>query len=367
MSEQRVTHRIEPEPGPDDVATVLGRGVEVGIISADQARRLMLNVAAPAGDARIGQEGLRQPVLVEALGYVGGAVVVAGCLLIASQVWSDLTTVWRLVVLGLAACGLLAGGWAAPRNGVGERLRAVLFLAATVASAGFLGVLADEALDLAADDVALFTSAGTAAVAGGLWWRNRRMLQQIAMMASLAVLAGMVVDRLPAPTEASGLGVLGIGLVWAVLGWGGRLEPGRIALVLGSATAILGAMITAEADAGVWLTLAVIVLVLAWAVVVGDLLLLGVASVGALLNLPRAIGRWFPDSASAGLAVVTVGTALLVLAVVISRRGSRRDGGAGPRTTPVPAWAVGTPHRSLVAALAVASSVVLVVLVLSLR
>jgi hypothetical protein len=259
-------------------------------------------------------------VLVEALGYVGGAIALAGSLLVGTQVWSDLGTAWRLAVLGLACCGMVAGGRLAPGNAVGSRLRSVLLGGAVVVGAGFLGVLGTQALELAAEDVALLASGGTAALAAGLWLSHRRPLQQVAMMAATAVAAGVVIDRMTGSPQAGGLGVLVVGVAWAALGGSDRLRPARMARALGCATAILGAMITSEAAAGVWLTLAVVILVLAWAVRLGDLLLLAVAAAGTLLNLPQAIGRWFPGSALAGLVVVGVGAALVVLAVGISRR-----------------------------------------------
>jgi hypothetical protein len=330
--------------------------LQSGIITAEQADLMRTSVPAQQAPGALLPEQ-RSSLVIEAVGYLGGAILLAGCMLVASQIWDDLATATRVSVVGLASLLLVSVGFVVPAGTIGGRLRAVLWAAGTGAFAGFLGLLTAEALDLGDLDVRLYTSIGTAILAAGLFALRRTLVQQVVLMVATAVFAAMVVDRLPAPTEATGLGVFATGLVWAALAWGGLLRPARFGMVLGSAMAIFGAMLTGEADSGMVLTLVTIVAVLAWAVIVRDLGLLVVAAVGALGNVPPVIGRWFPDSTAAGFGVVAVGALLVLVAVGIARRGTV-GASAGPT------WAVGSPGRGAVASALVVTGVAAVVIVL---
>ena len=102
-----------PEPRGEErrFETQLAAWTAAGLISADQARRLR----EAERDARATRERARSSLVPEALGYLGGVVVVVGAALLADRFWSDLGTTWRLVVLGLAAVGLVTAGAFVPR------------------------------------------------------------------------------------------------------------------------------------------------------------------------------------------------------------------------------------------------------------
>jgi hypothetical protein len=201
-------------------------------------------------------------------------------------------------------------------------------------------VLAVDALDLHGGDTVLLVASGTAVQAFVPWFVSRSMLQQAAMMLAAAVTAGAAVDHLGVSSDVPGLGAWGVGLVWALLAWGDLLAHPRLAMALGSATAILGAMFTAGADAGTALTLATVALVVAAAMALRDLLLLCVGTVGLLVNVPATVTRWFPDSLAAVYGLLVVGLVLVLAAVWIARRrtpdavGGARPGRAGDRTLP---------------------------------
>jgi hypothetical protein len=76
---------------------------------------------------------------VEALGYLGGVIVVIAVTAIAAQGWADLATAWRLLVLGAAVAVPLGAGLAVPSRlgDAGTRLRAGLWMVSTVTCAGF--------------------------------------------------------------------------------------------------------------------------------------------------------------------------------------------------------------------------------------
>jgi hypothetical protein len=195
-----------------------------------------------------------------------------------------------------------------------------VWLGSTAATAGSLALVASDVLGLAERDQFLLVSAGTAAYAGSLWLGNRSVAQQAAMMAALAVTAAALLHRADASPDLPGVGVWAVSLTWAVLGWRHLLEPARTALALGTAGAIFGAMLTQGSDAGTGLAVATVTGAVTCAILLQDLVVLGVAALGALLTVPVAMGRWFPDSLAAALALVVVGLALVATAVWIARR-----------------------------------------------
>jgi len=306
------------------LSVLLDRWLADGIITPEQAAR-MTSAATPATYVDAQQRPGRMPrgsLVVEALGYLGGVIVVTATMLILARYWSDLASGWRLTFAGGAALALLAGGAAVPARlaEVGARLRAVLWLGSTAAAAGFLAVLAVDVLDLSDDDVFLLIASGTAVYATALWLISRTVAQQLAMVVTFAVTGAAVIAQADVSDNAPGLGPWAVGLVWALLGWGGLLEPRRFALTAGSVMAIFGAMLTAGSDAGTVLTLVTVVAVIGAAIVIRDLLLLAVGTLGLLGNLPAAITRWFPDSLAAPYALLVVGALLVVVTVWIARR-----------------------------------------------
>ncbi len=85
-----------------------------GIITPEQGARMLRSKRHQARGPEPLAHPMRSSLAVEALGYLGGVIVVVSAMLIAAQYWVDITTAWRLVIVGAAAAGLLAGGFAVP-------------------------------------------------------------------------------------------------------------------------------------------------------------------------------------------------------------------------------------------------------------
>ena len=323
LPEQRRTHRSDTS-----VAPLVERWVAIGIITPEQGALLQADLRA-APPARLAARG--SSVAVEALGYLGGAIVVIAVTAIVAQGWDDLGTGLRLLVVGLASALPLVAGSVVPRNlaDVGVRLRSALWLVSTVAFASFLLVLTDQALDLGPHAVAITTSAVTAAYAGVLWANHRTILQQAATMVAVAVTAATSIDALEVSGDLPGTGVVATGVVWALLAWRGLVGTPRLALAGGAAMAVVGTMLTAGSDAGMGLMLLTVSVVVVVAVVRRDLLLLAVGTLGVLESIPAALSRWFPDSRVAPYVLLVAGVALVLTAVGIARRPA--DGRGGPR------------------------------------
>lgn len=318
-------------PAADQVpADRLADWVSAGIITQEQADRIAAHELAQA--ARRPAPAGATSLLVEALGYVGGVVILVGAVLLATEFWEELGVAGRLAVVGGAAVVMVVAGFAVPQRAAeqGRRLRAVLWAAATAAFAGFMGLLASEVFELRGDEGGLLTSAATAAVAVALWWLRPTNLQHLAAAVALAATVAWGLATISDADYLPNTGIWAVGLVWFLLALGGLLRPRRFALALGAAIAIVGAlllMLTSD-DAGIALTLVSAVAVVALAVVMTDLVLLGVGAVGLLFGLPMAVSTWFGGTFAAPIALLGAGVVLVVAALWIARR-RRQPGGVG--------------------------------------
>lgn len=358
----RIPHQDVPGAQPVPLSRLIESWVTEGIITREQAALIVAHgeavrvteVGAPAG---------RSPLAVEALGYLGGAIVVASTMLIGARFWNDIGTTTRLAILGAAAAALVGLGTAVPsRLGeMGSRLRSVLWLGATLAFAAVLGVLAADTLGLHENDVVLLVASGTSVLAGALWSRHRVILQQVAMMVALMATAAAAIADAVATEALPALGVWAVGAVWMILGWGGLLAPRTAALAFGAASMMFGAMATMSYDAGIVLAISTATAIVIIAAAFRDVILLGIGAVAALGTLPVAVNEWFPNALAAPLALLVVGLALVGIAVWTARR--RKD----VRDRRGRDWSVGRPRTALSAAavvlLAVAATLAIIAVI----
>lgn len=322
------SHAAPPEGMP--LSTLLEIWVADGIISPEQRDRI-----AARGDVAVlldhtPRQRASRSLATEALGYLGGVVVVVSTMLIADLYWQDLSLGSRLSVVGLAAAGLFGGGLAVPRRlgAIGDRLRSVLWLATTISVAGFLAILGRDGFDFTGPDAAVLATTGTAAAAAGLWWAHRHLLQQIATMVAFMVAAVAAIADFVEPDHLPGVGAWLVGLAWLALGLRGRLTPRQPVLALSSAAAIVGAMTTLPTDWGFVLALVTVAGIVALAVQRADLLLLAVGALGTLGVLPAATNEWFPGSVAVPFVLLGVGLLLVAIALWTARRHRDRSDAA---------------------------------------
>lgn len=307
-------------PAPRTSLDPVSTWVAEGIISADQAARIRAREDAP-------HEGARRsltPVVLEALGYLGGAIVVTATSLIAGQYWDDLGDGGRLVLLGAATLLLLAAGAAVPRRlrDVGARLTAALWLVSTATAAGFLGVWGDRVADLHGADLALLVTGCAAAYAAVLFLLRRGLLQQLAMMGLAAGAAAALLAQLVDSDSWPGVGPWVVGVLWLLLGEGGMLQPVRLTRLGAAVLVLIGSLVATSdsADASIAFALFTVILVILLAVLTSDLAILAVGALGTIQAVLIAVNAWFPSSLSAALALLVVGAGLVGLAVGIARR-----------------------------------------------
>lgn len=317
---------------------LIDRWVTDGLITSAQADRMRadLGLTEPLPVTKPSAEGRRPTSLVvEALAYLGGVIVLIAAGLIAGRYWHALTDGARLGIVGGAAVALLLAGFGIPepRRPVTVRLRSVLWLLATAGAAAFFALFADLVLKLDGPAVGVVASAGAGVLAAVLWWRLPVLAQQTAFFVAMSLAASTTVAHLTNRSHLPGLAFWGVGVIWFVLGWRAVVTPRRPVLALAAAIALIGSLMTVSTDAGNVLAICTLVAVVVLAVVIRDLLLLGVGALGALNILPAVVTEWFPGRLAAPLVLLAVGALLVVAAVYVAKgRGShdeRSGHGAG--------------------------------------
>ncbi|GAA1073199.1 DUF2157 domain-containing protein [Nocardiopsis composta] len=248
----------------------LGRLVAEGVITRDQAAAV--GAALEAAEAR---PGVRW---AEAVGYVGGALVLAAVAVFMATAWDAITPVGRSLLLAalvpvLAVAGaVMAGGIRALRPGtevptVRRRIGGTLFALAAVAASLAVGVWLDDLVDsyddltpqIAASAVGLVAAAGGYTAlrsAPGLVaaWGMSAFLVGSAAWETAYRLTGAIEDY-EAPgyafaqdvmVNATGLSLAALGALWAGLAFAGVVRERGTAVGLGAATAFTGAEFLTE-------------------------------------------------------------------------------------------------------------------------
>ncbi|MFV0463967.1 MAG: DUF2157 domain-containing protein [Nostocoides sp.] len=307
-------------------ASWIDHWVETGLITPAQAAQMRTDLAAGGSATSPGSSHRPSPasIAVEALGYVGGAIIVVGIGLLLSRWWADLGAWGRIALVGLVTLALVGAGMLVPtRTGPGQRLQPVLWLAATVGTAFTTGLLADHALSPQSPWTAAAAALAAAAVSAGLWSIGRHPVQHVSTALAAAIAAMLATAAATSPTETwlwPGLAMCAVGTGWALLADRSLVRPRRIGLYVGAALSGIGAMTTMGDTPGPAIALTVVA---AWLVVAlrrADLVLLALASAATLVVVPTAVSTWFPGALSAAIALVIIGAVLVAAAVVVVRR-----------------------------------------------
>lgn len=288
----------------------------------------------------------RAALVTEALGYLGGVIIVVALGLVVGSLWDELSVGVRLTLVGVVTLLLLVAGALIPvrLGATGARLRSVLWLASSAALAGFLALGGSEWAGWANETQATFVALGTALYSAVLWWSHRHLLQHIAVFVSLLGGVGAGVSLLPDGGTLPGLAMWGIGAAWLALAWGGVIPGRQIGEILGAVAMVVAAATLVEEGWGVALALATVSALVGLALTLRDLFLLGVASIGTLMVLPPIMGRYFPGALAPALALLGLGVLLVVAAVLTTRRRAESAPGEESR------WAIGTPRAGVLVA-----------------
>ena len=307
----------------------LDRWVEAGLISRAQATAIAAFEQRAAGASR------RVSLATEALGYVGAVLGVAGGGIALGNVWEDLDDWARPAILGGTALALLAGGGMIRRQEEPalRRLTSVLWFLSVGALAATSALLFVDFVKRSDELSVLGTGAAVALYAGTLWLLQRRVLQQLALLAGLIVtlVGGLLLLPGEVPSWVFAVAVWGLGGAWAVLGWRKIVEPWWAALPLGALTALVAPAV--GADEFGWLF--VVALGTAGGLIAASVALrmtplLGPGAIGMFAYVTWAVVKYFGEALGVPVALALAGAVVLALALVAGR--SRRLWGRpGPR------------------------------------
>ncbi len=347
---QRVRRRdgtVAGVPEPSTAATpaaavvaALDRAVAAGLLTRATADAVLAQESLAQAAAAPAAHRSHRPVLasaVEGLGYVGGVLVLVGVMLIVAQFWEDLATAARLVLIGGAGAGLLTVGLLlqAEEVPVVWRLRGFLLLLSAGAVAGTAAILMVDVVAAPGPVVALVIGSATGAYGAALWRRHDRPAQHLTTFIGLAVAVGAAGSWLGG-SAATGALIAVLGLTWAALGRANRLAPRTVAIVLGTAAALVGPGIIAVAwpQAGPAIGLLLAAMFAATGPTLDEPVLTGCAVAGLLVYLPWAVGAVFGDAVGPPVVMVLSGAVLLIATVALVTRSKRNHPGVPAGSAP---------------------------------
>jgi hypothetical protein len=318
----------QPAAGRDVRKSGLDRWVAAGLISEEQSRAIEVFEQAQLA----GRPAPRVAPVIEALAYVGGALLAVGAGMLVGQVWSDLGIGGRVGVLASAAVVAgVAGAVVGESDAVTWRLRGFLWALSTAGTVAAAGLFAYEVLDLTGEPVAL-AAAGAGTIESALCWRLRdRPLQHLLTFAGLAVSIGVAIAWAGGDGGVIGLALWLLGAAWAWLAWQHRVPPAVVGFPLGAALTLVACGIVGSQIE--WLApLLGLATAAAWVgagVALSEPLVLAPGVVGVFVFLPWALGYYFGDSFGAPAIAMLSGALLLGIVVLLVRRGRHGPGTTG--------------------------------------
>ncbi len=339
----------------------LQRWVADGLITSDQAERIARveaarpreETAAPVGGGTgqsgappvlppVGGQGAghprpvsRLPLVVEALGYLGGLLATIAAVIFVGELWSHIGRSGWLTLAAVAALVLLGAGALVriEREAAFYRLRCVLWLLSTGSFVAFLALLVEQVWAPRSPWGPFTVALVGAAYAAALWLRFPSPAQHLALFAGSAATAGTLADAL---WQGHTPWLPGLAIWFFSLGWAGAVRGrllgsegvGYLAAAIGL---LVGGTMTMERHTviGLLFALLTVVLLLAAAVVLERAWLFLVGAFGVFVVVPQAVDRFLPSSAARPLTLLGVGVVLIGVALWLARRR------AGERTEPV--------------------------------
>ncbi len=304
----------------------LGEWVDAGVIDAQQATAIETHETALAKP-----DPTRIPLASEAIGYLGGALVLAAVMVQSGQRWHELGSSARLLVIGIPTVFVGALGWPIGRrpDEAFQRLGSVLWL---LAGAGVAGLAAEVFVDVIHDGDppdhggALFVGGITTVPALAAWWLRREPLQQLGLYATVVATVVGAIDAFgefdsDGWTVASGLALFALGTAWLALGAVERMTPAIVAMVIGGLTILFSPQIVLAGNehAGLWLGLASTAALVAYGAARSRVEVLLVGTAGLFQWVPQVALRYLGDRLGTTATLLVIGVLLLALAGSLNR------------------------------------------------
>lgn len=303
----------------------LQRWREAGLIDVDAATRIRdfeadRSRGAPPEPGTSGDDD--RPGVLEALIYLGLAIVVVGVAVLVTTIWDDLEAWGRVAVLAVPGALAIVLGYVLRTLREPGMVRGghLAWLAATALLAGAVIVIG-ESSDWEPEDSALVASLAAAIIALALWAVSASHPQAVGVVAAATFVASMVGTRIDdnGPT-AVGLLCVAFGAAGVVLAEARYFRPHSTAAGSSAALVAFGALFLMFDTAwGEALSFAVAGALVAASILRGVMLymLLGVAL--AFVGLIQVIAERVGDPALASAALIAVGVVLIGVVLVLMK------------------------------------------------
>lgn len=317
------TGRLSSRGGAEVLDATLRKWVDAGLISVNQADAIVDHERMGRG----AEPRSRVAPAMEAIAYVGGALLSIGAGMLVGRFWERISTPGHYAILAVAAaiCGVV-GTIIGESDPVAERLRSVLWGLCAIGSGAVAALVANESFDVTDEPVA-FTAAATTAIVSAAFWRlGARPLQHAITFVATAVAIGTGIASVTAGNSSAwiGLAVWVFGATWAALAWSRFVPPAFVGLTLGATATLVGAGIVGGRSESL-ATLLGLVTAAAWigvGIATDEGFALAPGVVGIFVFLPWTIGYFFGETLGAPVIVMISGALLLgVVALLWRRRG----------------------------------------------
>ncbi len=292
------------------------RWVQEGIITEDQARRIIELESTPAGS--------RSTLLAEVLGYLGAALMVAAIAALTGEQWSEIPFAGHVAIVAAATVvGVIGGAVSGRRPGAAfDRMASLLWFATVGGVAGLTALVASDGFDLTDEVTLVAVLAAASAVAVAFYVLHPRWLQLFAVVGTTA---GLVAASLQlAGVESApvyGFVLMAIGAGWVLQSSRPVLRPMSAATIAGAVVYFVGCLtLTNE-----WLVAGLVLIALgATALLVSSVftrntvhLVLG--AIGLFQSLPSLAVELFGSSIGAPLALLLAGAVIILVALRVRR------------------------------------------------
>jgi len=261
--------------------------------------------------------------LMEAIGYIGTILVLAGAFAFAQQHWTDISEAGRFTILAVATGVFLAIGAfvLSSTEPALRRLSAVTWAVSVAAFAGSAGMV-NLLLDTSGKTPFLTVATSTAAYAVVLWMLHRHGVQQALAFGATCVGVASILNY--AVTDASvwmiAVPLWAMGVAWAAAGWARRVAPWFVAFPLGLLVALI-APATIERPSGLrfGVGIATALTVMTFAVVAKFTPALAMGSVAELGYVIGAVAFYFGDTLGVPASLAIAGLLILLTAAAAAR------------------------------------------------
>lgn len=260
----------------------------------------------------------RISLLMEAIGYIGTILVLAGAFAFAQQHWSDISEAGRLAILAVGTALFLGIGAfvLSSTEPALRRLAAVTWAISVAAFAGSAGMV-NLLLDTSGKTPFLTIATSTAAYAIILWLVHRHGVQQAAAFGAACVGVASIVNYVI--MDASGwmiaVPLWAMGIAWASAGWWRRVDPWFVAAPLGLLVALVApAAIDRPSGLRFGLGIATASIVMAFAVVEKFTPALAMGAIAELGYVIGAVTYYFGDTLGVPASLAIAGLLILLMA-----------------------------------------------------